>query len=259
MGQHFLVDQVIIQRIIDGFNPAADDHVLEIGPGQGALTDPLLGRVASLLAVELDGRLARSLQARYPEPPLTVLHHDILSLDFEAALRHQIPDAERFRLIGNLPYSVATPILVRMMPRADLFTDITVMVQREVARRMLAGTGEEDYGPLAVLTALHTVNRKLITHARPGAFAPPPEVVSSVVQLTLPAQAVAPGVTAGAALARAAFLHRRKQLTNALAQVDTGSLNAALEQLQIPRDCRPEHIHPEQYVRLAALLPPGTP
>jgi len=255
LGQHFLKDPRVTETIRAAFAPGDGDRVLEVGPGRGALTEPLARRVGTLVAVERDTSLATVLQQRYrQEPGVTILEGDILEIDLKAELTGAAGGPARFRLLGNLPYSIATPLLVRTLARADLFSDMTIMVQREVARRMLARPGTADYGPLAVLVALRSTDPRLVMDVPPGAFAPPPEVHSSVVQLDLPAHAATDDTAMGIALARQAFLQRRKKLVNTLGGTAPRLVAGAMASLGLPPQVRPEQVAPEDYVRLARCL-----
>ncbi len=256
MGQHFLTDRAVIQRIISALALTPTDRVLEVGPGRGALTGPLLERAAELVAVELDEALAGRLPQLFPSARFRLVCDDMTRVDLETLVEAPCPGASRWRLVGNLPYSVASPIIARVLPRADLFSDVTIMIQKEVAQRLLAKPGSPDYGPLAVFASLHALSGRLVTNVRPGAFSPPPEVDSAVVHLALPPSPVAASVSAGAHLARQAFLHRRKQLANALPRYDRQQLTQALAHCGLPAGARPEEISPEQYVELASSLSP---
>jgi len=255
LGQHFLRDLGVIEDILAAFAPGSGDRVLEVGPGHGALTGPVAGTVAAFVAVERDPSLAAALQRRYHrEAGVTILEGDILAIDLEAELTGAAGGPARFRLLGNLPYSIATPLVARTLARADLFSDMTVMVQREVARRMLAPPASADYGPLAVLVALRATGAHLVLDAPPGAFAPPPEVHSSVVQMLLPVHAAADDAAMGISLARRAFLQRRKKLVNTLSGTSPQRVAGAMSSLGLPADARPEQVAPEDYVRLARRL-----
>ena len=254
LGQHFLRDEGITSRILDEFAPLPGDLVLEVGPGPGALTQHLAGAVAALVAVELDVRLANDLSERFAgDATVTIVQGDILAMDWDALLSGG-GENRRCRLLGNLPYSIATPLLVRALQRGDLFSDLTVMVQREVAWRLLAEPGGGDYGPLAVLVALLCQDARLVLQAPPGAFSPPPQVHSAVVSLNLAPLPPSTAATAGVALARRAFQRRRKKLVNAVQFPAAEVVAAALEELSLATDARPEEIQPADYVRLARLL-----
>ena len=254
LGQHFLRDEGITTRIMTRFAPGPQDRVLEVGPGPGALTDHLAGTVARLIAVELDKTLADRLCRRFADvPSVTIVQGDILDMDWNELL-DGVEGNSRCRLLGNLPYSVATPIMLRALQRGDLFSDLMVMVQREVAWRLLAGPGGGDYGPLAVLVTLLCRDARLILEVPPGAFSPPPQVQSAVVALALDPVVPTPAVTAGIALARRAFMQRRKKLVNTLAGPAPRMVAGALEKLSLNTNARPEEIRPEDYVRLAQVL-----
>ena len=177
-GQHFLHDRNILDKIVTAIRPEADQHFVEIGPGRGALTRPLLELCASLHAVEIDRDLAAALPDYIASPALTVHVADALRFDF-AALR---PATGRLRLAGNLPYNVSTPLLFHILGYDELFGDIHVMLQKEVAQRIVAGPGSRTYGRLGVaITARCEV--ETLFHIRPGSFTPPPRVDSSFIRL----------------------------------------------------------------------------
>jgi 16S rRNA (adenine1518-N6/adenine1519-N6)-dimethyltransferase len=259
LGQHFLVDERAIHRILEAFAPEPQDLVLEIGPGRGAMTGPLLGRVEKLLAVEVDARLASRLQERHPgRADFEVVREDILRIDLDqtaARLGSSPGEGPRIRVLGNLPYRISTAILGRLLERGDLFSDLTVMVQKEVARRMLAPPGGAEYGALSVFVRLYAEPSHLLD-IRPGAFAPPPEVTSTVVHL-----ATAPPDTGGVRqaavhLANLAFQHRRKMLVNSLRAggLDPAVVEQALTEMDLPPRCRPQELDPGSFIRLATCL-----
>ena len=237
-----------------------DDGCLEIGPGRGALTFALLERVGPLVALELDAALARTLEARladHPRQPRIVVA-DALTAPLEpivTELRRR--GARRIQVCGNLPYSVATPLLIRLLEHADLFAGGTFMVQKEVADRILAGPGSSDYGLLSVMVALRAVARRHFNLA-PSSFSPPPQVDSSLIGFDL----LPPGKrdeAAGAAalrLASAAFAHRRKTLVNSL-RAEGGpwqECEARLESLGHSPNARAQDLGAAEFVRLAARL-----
>jgi 16S rRNA (adenine1518-N6/adenine1519-N6)-dimethyltransferase len=174
-GQHFLVDRDIIARLIAAIGPRSSDHIVEIGPGLGALTDPLLERVRHLHAVELDRDLCRRLRERHPEERLTVHQADVLHFDF-AALPAPL------RIVGNLPYNISTPILFHIAATADRCTDLHFMLQQEVVERMVANPSEPEYGRLSVMLQYRFRAERLF-EVPPAAFRPPPKIHSAVVRL----------------------------------------------------------------------------
>lgn len=174
-GQHFLVDQELVGRIIAAIDPRRNDHIVEIGPGLGALTAPLLERVGHLDVVELDRDLSERLRARYPEERLTVHQADALRFDF-AALPAPL------RVVGNLPYNISTPILFHIAPAAARCKDLHFMLQQEVVERMIANPSQPEYGRLSVMLQYRFRIERLLA-VSPAAFRPRPKVHSAVVRL----------------------------------------------------------------------------
>jgi 16S rRNA (adenine1518-N6/adenine1519-N6)-dimethyltransferase len=239
-GQHFLHDRGVIGKIVAAVDPRPDDAVVEIGPGGGALTGPLLERVARLEAVEIDRDLAARLAAEHPR---LVLHvGDVLRFDFA-----QLPAG--VRVVGNLPYNVSTPLLFRLVEVADRIRDAHLMLQKEVVDRMVAAPSTAAYGRLSVMLQYRFAMRKLFD-VKPGAFRPPPKVDSAVVRL-LPRPTAGLYANDPATLGRvvaAAFTKRRKTLRNALAGVvDEERLRA----LGIDPGLRPENLGVAEYVAIA--------
>lgn len=242
-GQHFLHDRGVIAKIVAAIDPQPGDAMVEIGPGTGALTGPLLDRVTRMEAVEIDRDLAARLAAEHPR--LTLHRSDVLRFDFA-----QLPD--RLRVVGNLPYNVSTPILFRLVELADRLRDAHLMLQKEVVDRMVAASSTPEYGRLSVMLQYRFEMRKLF-EVKPGAFRPPPRVDSAVVRLT-PKPPAALGARDPTALARvvtAAFTKRRKTLRNALAGLIEES---GLRALGIDPRLRPENLGVPQYVAIANAL-----
>lgn len=241
-GQHFLHDPRVIARIVALIDPRPDDALVEIGPGLGALTAPLLERVAQLHVVEIDRDLAERLRAAYPAERLVVHTGDALKFDF-AALPAPL------RVVGNLPYNISTPLLFRIAAFAPRLRDLHFMLQREVVDRMVAAPSTPDYGRLSVMLQYRFEMAKRLDVGS-GAFRPPPRVDSAVVRL-VPRPAAALGARDADALARvvtAAFTQRRKTLRNALG----GVIDAAgLHSLGIDPRLRPENLGVDEYVRIA--------
>jgi 16S rRNA (adenine1518-N6/adenine1519-N6)-dimethyltransferase len=213
-GQHFL-EPAWVAKLVAIIAPQADETFLEIGPGRGALTAALAPRVARLVAVEIDRDLAAALAERLPAP-VRVVEGDFLDADVAALLAGERLPA---RVAGNLPYNVATPILARLLAAAEggrVLADATVMLQKEVADRVVARSGSADYGPLAVATALDA-DAEIVLTLPPGAFRPPPKVTSALVRLRFRPPAVDVGDRAVfERLVRGAFQQRRKTMLNAL-------------------------------------------
>ena len=181
-GQHFLHDPSAIARIVNAVNPARTDHLVEIGPGLGAITLPLLQRVDELHAVELDRDVIPLLEAKAAAQGRLVIHPaDALKFDL-AALADRI--GAPLRLVGNLPYNVSSPLLFHFLSARDAVHDMHFMLQKEVVDRMAAPPGSKTYGRLSVMLAVDCVIEPLFV-IRPGAFNPPPKVDSAVVRLTV--------------------------------------------------------------------------
>ena len=230
-GQHFLHDPRVLARIVDAIAPQPGDVLVEIGPGEGALTRPLLERAGTLYAIELDRDLAERLRQL---PALTVHEGDALEFDFA-----RLPAG--MRLVGNLPYNISTPLLFHLAKYADRVRDMHFMLQLEVVERMVAAASTAEYGRLSVALQARFTMEKLFTVSK-GAFRPPPKVESAVVRLT-PRCAM---LAIDEDLLRRAFSARRKQLRNALPGIDFAAAG-------IDARLRPENLTPTDYARLSAL------
>ncbi len=256
-GQHFLHDPNVIQRIVAAIGPAPDDPMVEIGPGLGAITAPLLARLNALDAVEIDrdaiAHLKATLGTVQPGRGELRLHEaDVLEFDFR-----QLRGEHRLRLVGNLPYNISTPLLFRLIEQRDCIQDMHFMLQKEVVDRMAATEGEDAYGRLSVMLAPWLKVEPLFDIG-PGAFRPPPKVVSTVVRLR-PYESPPFDVSEPkrfAAVVAAAFSQRRKTLRNALR-----SLLSAEQILAAGIDpgARAEVISPAQFADLARIAPTVTP
>jgi 16S rRNA (adenine1518-N6/adenine1519-N6)-dimethyltransferase len=231
-GQHFLHQKAVIARLLDAIQPATDDFIVEIGPGEGALTVPLLEKVAKLEAIELDRDLASHLAEAFPPPRLTVHCADALEFDFA-----RFPQG--MRLVGNLPYNVSTPLLFHLACYAPRLRDMHFMLQLEVVERMVAAPSTPAYGRLSVSLQSRFRMKKLFNVSR-GAFRPPPKVESAVVRLE-PLEAP---LRVDDDLLRRAFSARRKTIKNALPGIDLAAAG-------IDPGLRPENLSPEDYARLS--------
>jgi len=212
LSQHFLVDDMISDRIVDSMNVQAGDTLLEIGPGEGVLTDRLMQTNADrLTAVELDRRLSMFLKIRYEnDSRFQLIENDFLREDFDI-----LAGGDKIRVVGNLPYAITSPILFRLLDHRHQIHDITVMVQREVADRLASGPGSKTYGiPSVLFQLLATVEH--VVDVPPEAFKPPPRVNSSVIRITFLDEPTAQvhDFEAFRTLVRTAFGQRRKMLRN---------------------------------------------
>jgi 16S rRNA (adenine1518-N6/adenine1519-N6)-dimethyltransferase len=209
-GQHFLTDRHYIDRIVNAIAPKPADVMVEIGPGPGALTGPLVERLDHLHAVEIDRDLAAALRTRYLAGKFTLHESDVLEFDFSQL-------GNRFRAVGNLPYNISTPFLFHLAQYAEQLIDATFMLQKEVVDRMVAAPDTEAYGRLSVMLQ-YRFHMKRLFDVPPGAFTPPPKVDSAIVRM-IPLAADRPQArdhNRFAAMVTAGFGQRRKTLTNTL-------------------------------------------
>ncbi|MFK2892430.1 16S rRNA (adenine(1518)-N(6)/adenine(1519)-N(6))-dimethyltransferase RsmA [Dyella flagellata] len=252
-GQHFLHERRYIERIVAAISPRPDDFVVEIGPGEGALTFPLLSAAGKLTAIELDTDLIPRLKEQASSiGELSIVHSDVLKVDFTAMARQA--GVTRLRIAGNLPYYISSPILFHCVEHAAAIADMHFMLQKEVVDRMAAPPGSKVYGRLSVMLQLACRVEPLFD-VPPGAFRPPPKVDSSVVRLV----PLAPEARHDAdparvyAIVKAAFAQRRKTLSNALRQLmDAQAIRAA----GIDPKARAEVLAPMDFVALAKIQDP---
>jgi 16S rRNA (adenine1518-N6/adenine1519-N6)-dimethyltransferase len=247
-GQHFLHDPGILRRVVDAIAPQPGQRIVEIGPGEGAMTLPLLRAAGALTAIELDRDLIAPLHDKARDVgELEIVNADVLTVDF-TALAHGAP----IRLVGNLPYNISTPILFHCLDHANAIADMHFMLQKEVVDRMAAEPGSKTYGRLSVMLQLRCTVEPLLK-VPPGAFRPPPKVDSAVVRLVpLPASAL-PNADSDVIgnIVRAAFGQRRKTLSNALSSVmDANAIAAA----GIDSRARAEQLRPSDFVALARQI-----
>ena len=248
-GQHFLTDRHYIDRIVAAIAPQRGDHVVEIGPGPGAITAPLAERLDVLHVVEVDRDLAAALRGRFPTAQVVVHEGDALEFDF-ASLPAPL------RVVGNLPYNISTPLLFHVADAAERVSDCVFMLQKEVVDRMVAQPGTEAYGRLSVMLQYRFAMQRLFT-VPAGAFFPPPKVESAIVRMRpLGAdRARARDEEKFAAIVMAAFGQRRKTLRNTLRNF----LGAdAWEQVGIDPGLRGETLGVAEFIALADAAPDKT-
>jgi 16S rRNA (adenine1518-N6/adenine1519-N6)-dimethyltransferase len=234
-GQHFLHDAGVLRRLIEAISPSAKDFVVEIGPGEGALTRLLLESPAQVEAIELDRDLAAGLKKEFPG--LTLHVGDALDFDFAVF-------PEGFRVVGNLPYNISTPLLFHLARHASRVRDMHFMLQLEVVERMVAAPSTPEYGRLSVALQARFRMKKLF-NVSSGAFRPAPKVESALVRLEpLPEM-----LEIDEDLLRKAFSARRKQLRNAL-PLPAGDY----ERLDIDPQRRPETLSPQDFARISAMV-----
>ena len=247
LGQNFLHERGVIDKIVLAIDPQHGDRIVEVGPGQGALTFPLLDRHGALTAIEFDRDLLVPLAAAaQAHGELTLLNADVLDVDFSA-----LAAGARIRLVGNLPYNLSSPILFHALDHAAAIHDMHFMLQKEVVERMAAAPGSKVYGRLSVMLQAYCAVTPLFK-VPPGAFRPAPKVDSAVVRL-LPRQPSEIGIDDPARFAqvvRAAFGQRRKTLRNALSGVADAAM---IEAAGLRPDARAEQLSVADFIRLANL------
>ncbi len=242
LGQHFLTDGNIADKIVACLHAGADDPVVEIGPGTGALTGRLSRRFHNLYAVETDERAVGLLHKEYPN--ITVIHEDILAFDWKSVREKNSP----VFVIGNLPYYITSPILFSIVDRSHLFNQAVFMVQKEVAERITASPGTRDYGIVSVQVQVLAAVSYQFTVSR-EVFRPRPKVESAVVSLDFTHPEWPCRFENFKRVVRTAFNQRRKQLKNSLRTL-RGS--GDLPDFEWTR--RPEELEPGEFVRLTVLL-----
>jgi 16S rRNA (adenine1518-N6/adenine1519-N6)-dimethyltransferase len=210
-GQHFLSDMAVIDAIVRAIDPRPGQPLVEIGPGLGAMTNPLVARAGALTVVELDRDLAARLRKR---PELTVVESDVLRVDFRALAAERAAQGP-LRIVGNLPYNISSPILFHLLPAADVVLDQHFMLQKEVVDRMAGAPGSKDYGRLSVMLQWRYQVESLFD-VPPEAFEPPPRVDSSIVRMLPWPRPVALDPALLEELVAVAFSQRRKLLRHTL-------------------------------------------
>ncbi len=244
-GQHFLHDRDVIDRILQALDPQPGQSICEIGPGRGALTVPLLQQCRQLTAIELDRDLAArlpALTANYGR--LELVTADVLEFDFGS-----LPGERRWRLVGNLPYNISTPLLFHLQAHLQRFEDMHFMLQKEVAARIVAAPGSASYGRLSVMLQLHCDCHELFDVA-PRSFTPPPRVNSTVIRVLPLAQPRCDIGDSGhfARIVETAFNQRRKTIANSLRSMVTRDDLIASD---IDPQKRAENLSLEDYARLS--------
>ena len=232
-GQHFLHDPRVLEKIVDSLSLRRSDFVVEIGPGEGALTRLLAGKAGRLEVIEIDRDLISRLREEFQEE---IAVHEADALEFDFSL---FPPG--MRVVGNLPYNISTPLLFHLARYASRVRDLHFMLQLEVVERMVAKPSTAEYGRLSVALQARFAMQKLFNVSK-GAFRPPPKVESAVVRLV----PLAEPLEVDEDLLRRAFSARRKQLRNALPGVD-------LAKLGIDPTLRPENLSPADYARISSV------
>ncbi|MCX5914354.1 MAG: 16S rRNA (adenine(1518)-N(6)/adenine(1519)-N(6))-dimethyltransferase RsmA [Deltaproteobacteria bacterium] len=258
LGQHFVIDARVLQRIADSADLDPDDIIVEIGAGNGGLTAPLAQKAKKVYALEIDSALIPILQAQFADNErVEVVRADALKFDY-AALHRRF--GRRLKIVANLPYEISTPILFRFFEEREYFSLLVLMLQREVARRLVASPGSKEYGPLSLWTRLYTETR-LLFPVSPQAFHPEPKVASAVVRFEFLSQ---PRIAVGdpenlRKVIHSAFTYRRKMLGNALrlgefSHLPLEKIQEALRSAKIDPKVRGEKLSLEEFHEAALAL-----
>jgi 16S rRNA (adenine1518-N6/adenine1519-N6)-dimethyltransferase len=250
LGQNFLVDENIARKIIASVAPNPEDVILEIGPGFGVLTKYLIPAVKKLIAVEIDPKLVQNLKERFGEAKnFDLIAGDFLELDFVELFENLEP----LRVLGNIPYHITSPVIFKVFEHRNLVHDMILMIQKEVAQRIVAAPGNKEYGILSVFSQLRSEPR-ILFHVSRNVFKPKPEVDSTVVRwdftreprLEIRSEEILDKVIHGV------FQQRRKMLRKSLKNIPELSVN--LDDLNFDLQKRPEELTPAEFVELSNLL-----
>ena len=266
-GQHFL-EPAWVAKLVAAIEPEPDDPFVEIGPGKGAITLPLLQRSGRVLAIEVDRDLVAALRSS-ERPGLTVVQADVLDTDLASLVQQwqgaPLGPSNQVRVVGNLPYNISSPILFMLLKVAAAtagLRDASLMLQREVADRLRAEAGTKEYGVLTVLTALHA-DVQPVLQLPPGAFRPPPKVSSSVIRLVFrPPKVTLTDEALFVRMVRTIFTQRRKTTTNALKPFAEGfgvSAAEAVSAAGLDGQRRPETLQLIEFARLADVFASAAP
>ena len=255
-GQHFLVDRNILNKVVHAAELEKGDVILEIGPGMGEMTLALARQVNKVIAVEIDRELVKILKEKTADfPNIIVIEGDILKISFEELYRQ---GHQQLKVVANLPYQISTPLLFGFIESRDLFSTLTLMLQREVAERMIASPGGKDYGPLSIFTQ-SVSDLSIQFYIKPSAFFPPPKVESAVIHMVWKERPLVRGEEEGwfKKVVKGCFGYRRKRLINALRHADLllpEDLEKRIEKIGIDSQRRPETLTIQEFARLADAL-----
>ncbi|HCS73233.1 MAG TPA: 16S rRNA (adenine(1518)-N(6)/adenine(1519)-N(6))-dimethyltransferase [Clostridiales bacterium] len=260
LGQNFLIDENILQKIIHGAEISPEDKVLEIGPGVGTLTSAIVRQGAEVTAVEVDRDLLPILEETLNEfPNVRVIHGDILKLDLNKLIQDSFQGSS-FKVVANLPYYITTPIIMRLLENEFSYTSITVMIQKEVAQRMAALPDSKEYGALSVAVQYYTQPR-IIGKVPAGVFMPPPKVDSMIITLVKRSKPAVEVISSTRffQVVKAVFAQRRKTLLNTLynaqlTEMDKSNLNTMLGSLNINPQRRGETLSLEELALISNQL-----
>jgi len=242
LGQHFLRDPNMIQKIVDSVPAQKGDRIVEIGPGAGAITGPMLEKYGNVIAVEIDQRMVEHLSEEFPD--LKVVNQDILKSDWDDFIKSDSP----VHVVGNLPYYITSQILFKVLEYRKQISSAILMMQKEVAERIVAEPRNKEYGILSVQAQLMS-SPEILFDVHPGVFSPPPNVDSAVLKLTFDKPDLTCSDKNLKTVVRMAFNQRRKKLSNALKRLDI-----ELPQDEFDFNLRAEALEPSEYEKLTACL-----
>ena len=256
LGQHFLVDRNILNKVIRTAEVGKEDVIVEVGPGLGEMTLALARLAKYVIAIEIDAKLVEVLKKKSADfPNVEVVKSDILKVDFKHFFKKE---GQPIKVVANLPYQISTPLLFRFIEAKEVFSTLTLMLQREVAERMVAPAGGKDYGPLSIFVQLF-LDLSICFFIKPSAFFPSPKVESAVVHMVWKEK---PMIEANheewfKSVVKAGFGYRRKTLANALKHSELSlpdSIESRMEKVGIDPRRRPETLTIQEFVRLAEAL-----
>ena len=252
LGQHYLHNRGVLDKIVRAVDPRKEELVIEVGPGRGALTFPLAEKAGRVVAVEKDSRLIPGLRERAPAN-LVLLQADVLRISFREILKNHPEFSPPAKLAGNLPYSISSPLLFKVLEEKELFDRCVFLLQKEVAQRICANSGSKRYAPLSILIQMH-FEAKILFTVSPSSFSPPPRVDSALIRLEKREHPLflLPDEEAFGDFLQTAFSHRRKTLWNNLlaAEFKRAALENAFRQAGLDPKVRAESLPIEQLVRL---------
>jgi len=255
-GQHFLVDRNILSKVVRAAELEKGDVILEIGPGMGEMTLALARQAKKVIAVEIDRKLVKILKERTAEfSNITFIEGDILKISFEELYRQ---GQQQLKVVANLPYQISTPLLFRFIESKQLFSSLSLMLQREVAERMIAHPGGKDYGPLSIFTQ-SVSDLSIQFYIKPSAFFPPPKVESAVIRMVWKERPLVRLEEEGwfKKVVKGCFSYRRKRLVNGLRHANLllpEDLEKRIEKIGIDPQRRPETLTIQEFARLADAL-----
>ncbi len=255
-GQHFLVDPNILKKVIRTAQVEKEDVVLEVGPGLGEMTLALARQVKKVIAIEIDSKLVAILEKKMKDyPNVEVVKSDILKVDFNRFLKK---DGHPIKVVANLPYQISTPLLFRFIESKEVFSTLTLMLQREVAERMVASPGRKEYGPLSIFVQMVS-DIAIRFFIKPSAFFPPPKVESAVIHMVWKEQPLMnlEDEKWFKSVVRGCFGYRRKTLMNGLKHSSLPlppDMGRRIEKIGIDSQRRPETLSIQEFVRLAEAL-----